>query len=317
MVARRDPIQTWRDRIGRSLLNLDFKVISDAPFHTTFKPLNVGLRAAQQTFSPGFTFRDNELVKDGDDAISLIICQSKQMDVVQGEHKVRLRRGEALLLPHDAPGMLGAESDHKFIAVSIPRADLLARDSRINDRVLLRAPRQSEILLLLQDYLEAIGKRQLIRTDSLPVVREHVLDLIALVFSQDTSLGETNHDPITNTRTEAALDYIRRHFSDPSLNLTSVAKALAISPRYLQRLLENSEKSFSALINELRLQEAFRLLTSSEFSALLISDIAFRCGFSDISHFNRLFRLHFGDTPSAIKAAKENSGDKYRSDKSD
>ena len=43
-------------------------------------------------------------------------------------------------------------------------------------------------------------------------------------------------------------------------------------------------------LNELRLQRAFKLLTEPHGSAPRISDIALEVGFSDISHFNRLFR---------------------------
>jgi AraC-like DNA-binding protein len=32
-----------------------------------------------------------------------------------------------------------------------------------------------------------------------------------------------------------------------------------------------------------------------------ICDIALRAGFSDISHFNRLFRSRFGDTPKGVR----------------
>jgi AraC-like DNA-binding protein len=36
-----------------------------------------------------------------------------------------------------------------------------------------------------------------------------------------------------------------------------------------------------------------------------ISTIAFDCGFSDISHFNRVFRRQFGCTPSDVRRAAE------------
>jgi AraC-like DNA-binding protein len=36
---------------------------------------------------------------------------------------------------------------------------------------------------------------------------------------------------------------------------------------------------------------------------LAIIDIAFAAGFGDVSHFNRVFRHRFGETPSGIRAA--------------
>src|SRR5262249_46609717 len=86
--------------------------------------------------------------------------------------------------------------------------------------------------------------------------------------------------------------------SDPELSLTTVAHSLRISRRYLQRLLKTSGTSFTAQVTELRLRQAFKFLQESE---LRISDLALRVGFSDISHFNRLFRSRFGDTPKRIR----------------
>jgi AraC-like DNA-binding protein len=67
----------------------------------------------------------------------------------------------------------------------------------------------------------------------------------------------------------------------------------------VHRLLETSGASFSERVNELRLQQAFMLLT--EEPPRRISDVALQVGFSDISHFNRLFRSRFGDTPRGVR----------------
>jgi AraC-like DNA-binding protein len=73
-------------------------------------------------------------------------------------------------------------------------------------------------------------------------------------------------------------------------------------PRYLQRLLESMGTSFTAHVNQLRLQRAFTLLIEARDGKGRISDVALQAGFSDISHFNRLFRSRFGDTPSGVRA---------------
>jgi transcriptional regulator GlxA family with amidase domain len=92
------------------------------------------------------------------------------------------------------------------------------------------------------------------------------------------------------------------HFSDPELSLAKVAHSLGISARYLQRLLETSGTSFTAHVTELRLKHAFTLLTARDLSDVCICNIALQAGFSDISHFNRLFRSRFGGTPKGVRA---------------
>jgi AraC-like DNA-binding protein len=64
-------------------------------------------------------------------------------------------------------------------------------------------------------------------------------------------------------------------------------------------LLYEDGASFSVRLNELRLRKAMDLLVHA--GDRRISDIAFDCGFNDLSYFNRCFRRRFGLTPSAAR----------------
>jgi AraC-like DNA-binding protein len=108
-------------------------------------------------------------------------------------------------------------------------------------------------------------------------------------------------------RLAAALDQIAASFQDPELSVATVARSQGISPRYLQRLMETSGTSFTARVTELRLQRAFALL--GEPGPGRISNIALEVGFSDISHFNRLFRARFGDTPRGVRGQSGRTAD--------
>jgi AraC-like DNA-binding protein len=44
-------------------------------------------------------------------------------------------------------------------------------------------------------------------------------------------------------------------------------------------------------------------LTDRRYLHLAIIDIAFEAGFGDVSHFHRVFRRRFGETPSAVRTA--------------
>jgi AraC-like DNA-binding protein len=124
----------------------------------------------------------------------------------------------------------------------------------------------------------------------------HIHDLVALAIGECAPLGESSASPVVAARHSAVLDYIAAHFQDPGLSLEIVARCQGISPRYLQRLMASSGTSFTGRVNELRLQRALKLLTEPLTNMQRISDIALEVGFSDVSHFNRLFRARFGDT---------------------
>jgi AraC-like DNA-binding protein len=71
-----------------------------------------------------------------------------------------------------------------------------------------------------------------------------------------------------------------------------------ISERYVQQLLEGAGSSFSAYLRDLRLKRARELLADPLTGRSRIGDIALMTGFNDLSHFNRMFRLKFGETPT-------------------
>jgi AraC-like DNA-binding protein len=46
------------------------------------------------------------------------------------------------------------------------------------------------------------------------------------------------------------------------------------------------------------------MLTDRRYLYLAIINIALAVGFGDISHFNRVFRRRFGETPSGVRATE-------------
>ena len=44
------------------------------------------------------------------------------------------------------------------------------------------------------------------------------------------------------------------------------------------------------------------MLTSPQGDSMKISDIAYACGFNEVSYFNRCFRRRFGASPTQFRA---------------
>jgi AraC-like DNA-binding protein len=105
---------------------------------------------------------------------------------------------------------------------------------------------------------------------------------------------------VRTARQSLVLDAIRRRAGEQGLDPAGVAKHLGMSVRYLHQLLESTGRTFSQHLIEQRLERARAELCKPD-CGLKIADIAFACGFSDISHFNRRFRHAFGDTPYGVR----------------
>jgi AraC-like DNA-binding protein len=85
-----------------------------------------------------------------------------------------------------------------------------------------------------------------------------------------------------------------------SLSLQQVSDELEINPAYLSREFSKyfDNLSFGDYIRKLRIQKAIHLMTDTDCS---LTEIAYLTGFSDQSHFNRIFKKQTGQNPSFYK----------------
>ena len=87
---------------------------------------------------------------------------------------------------------------------------------------------------------------------------------------------------------------------DTSISLKEISKNLDIHPAYLSREFSKyfENLSFGDYIRKQRIEKAIDYLTNSNYS---LTKIAYLTGFSDQSHFTRIFKKHTGKNPSEFK----------------
>jgi hypothetical protein len=85
-----------------------------------------------------------------------------------------------------------------------------------------------------------------------------------------------------------------------TLNLKEVSQSLHVHPTYLSREFSKyfDDLSFGDYIRKLRIEKAIQLLNESDHS---LAEIAYLTGFSDQSHFNRIFKKYTGKRPSEFR----------------
>jgi AraC-like DNA-binding protein len=127
----------------------------------------------------------------------------------------------------------------------------------------------------------------------------HLRELLANIFDPEGDLVRAGvYGGVRAARLQAVVGEIVRRLADPALTAAAVGRRLNLSERYVQQLLEGAGLSFSAYVRALRLKRARDLLREPQTRHLRVVDIASMAGFNDLSHFNRMFRLEFDETPS-------------------
>jgi len=123
--------------------------------------------------------------------------------------------------------------------------------------------------------------------------------LMAVAADEAAARAEPVRDAVRAGRQAQILAYLETHFGEAGLAPADVARALGISVRSLHAALESTGRSFSEHLTGLRVAAAHRLLAADELRS--VADIAFSCGFNDLSTFYRAFRRLCGATPRELR----------------
>lgn len=107
--------------------------------------------------------------------------------------------------------------------------------------------------------------------------------------------------PQTSTIVNQVQRELQLHLQSGEPKLNAIAQALQLSPRTLQRQLQEAGTSYQVLLDEVRRELAITYVQQQSISA---SDLAFLLGFSETSAFHRAFKRWIGRTLMEFRQIK-------------
>lgn len=94
---------------------------------------------------------------------------------------------------------------------------------------------------------------------------------------------------------QKVLDYLHNNYSNSELSQEQFCHDTGINRNRLAELLKGEVgTSFRTYLNEIRLTEAARIIAETD---LQMTEVAYKVGFGNVSHFNRLFKEKYELTP--------------------
>jgi AraC-like DNA-binding protein len=307
MLPERERFAAFREEFARRVLAMD--VVDSSTGRPRFDIAFMQLGAAGVGTLNGTSaefIREKHHLKDGSDDFRINIAEAAPIRFAHAGEEGVCAIGEAYLIDHARPERCSSGHGQAGGLINIAlRADALKTLVRHPEDLAGHAVRPGPALRLLHDYLRSLTALEEPPSPELaPIIGVHLLDLVAAALGPTAEAKEIiAKRGLKAARLRAILSEIARRFSDPAFDLVSISGALGLSRRYVQQLLEETGHSFTEHLLERRLERAFAMLTDPRSLHLPIIDIAFAAGFGDVSHFNRMFRRRFGDTPSGVRAA--------------
>lgn len=115
-------------------------------------------------------------------------------------------------------------------------------------------------------------------------------------------LMQSEQKNISDQTIQNVLTYIDEHYQEP-LNLKILSERAFMSESTFSRYFKKSTgKKFVDYVRSVRLEKARELLLSTGKS---ITKVAYECGFSNLSVFNKNFHEKFGESPSAFRRKEQ------------
>lgn len=214
-----------------------------------------------------------------------------------------LRDGGALAVYIGAEAEDGAGPEASWVGFVVARSLLGKHIAQTGGLVLLHGDGGKPVIRHLERYLNFLLDVGEIASELDTHIEATVLDLAALALTDDgVAAAPGGKRGLRSARLREVLGQIKTNFSDPAITVRGVAARLGVSPRYVNELLHETGASFSARVLELRLQKARAMLGRCSNDGLRISEIAYACGFNEVSYFNRCFRQRFGAPPTHYRS---------------
>lgn len=136
--------------------------------------------------------------------------------------------------------------------------------------------------------------------DEAAAVQEALVTILAAALRGEQPEDTGNLRPLSAALRQRALDLIDSHIDDPALGPDLIQRRLNVSRAHLYRAFA-ADGGVSSVIRDRRLDAAFLALTRTGGAARSISDVAYRFGFTNATHFFRRFRTRFGLTPGEVR----------------
>jgi len=141
------------------------------------------------------------------------------------------------------------------------------------------------------------------QTQVMPLRQHESVIRLLSIFAQHLSLL-ANQIVILQNHVESpviarAKAYIKEHQTE-NLRLAQVAKAVNTSSFYFCKLFKRATGlTFTDYVSRLRIEKAKALLLNPN---LRVSEIAYEVGFQSLTHFNRIFKNHLGQSPTRFRS---------------
>jgi AraC family transcriptional regulator, positive regulator of tynA and feaB len=294
-VQPRERFSYWREAVCRSIFNL---TIEAPPGHFAARmtarsagPLRIALGE-----STGYVVSRSvrEIESASDDSYSIYLQLRSEATITQRDQAFTFQSGDIAISDLQYPFTALLSGGGQRVTTVIPCEMIDRRAPWVRKTALRRLAADSPYVDLARRHIVAMAENPRMGETATSLLTENLCNLLALASATDIAPDRMQPE----LQIEAMFAFCRQKLHDPELTPQHVADHLGISLRTLQLRFKQIGSSFTQWLRDERLKACSVTLRDQNQRRLNISEIAYRWGFNDLSHFNKSFRARFNQTPT-------------------
>ena len=292
-IRESERVSYWRDAICQAVFSISIEA-SPERFSARIAARSSGALRFAKSESTGYrlvrTRRDIESAPA--DHYSIYLQMSGQTITTVGENTIPFYANDIAIYDGLRP-FRAVHGGRRAIAM-VPRAMIDARAPWMHRRPPRKLAAHSPFVDLARRHLlELSADDSVLSENATSLLTENLCNLLALASATD--IAPTRLQP--ELQIEAMLAFCRQNLHDAELSPQFVADRLGISIRTLHARFKQIGQTFGRWVLDNRLEACRIALCDQNQRTSNISEIAYRWGFNDLSHFNKAFRARFDKSP--------------------
>ncbi len=290
----------WQKAACDAFLPLEAERVDDGQFSGCIQVVHAGGIGVSSIKADKQIIRRSRRHIQKSEASSLIfICQTSGFGTVRQDcQDVKLKEGDITFVDSDRPYEFKFDAMFEQAVLQVPKQVFLERCRWLVGVAPIKLDGSNPLAQLVQVNLKTLLEvGGALPVNTRPMVFNNVINLLSTALGQ--AFGETPPEASEPTlmHIQRAKHYIIQNLKERRLCPDGIAHACDISPRYLRALFAEEGQTVSAWIRTQRLESARMELERTSNISAPINQIAYRWGFSDYTHFCRLFKATYGMSP--------------------
>lgn len=285
----------WRETLAS--LGLTTLLASAGTFH--FGEVSIKRSPTQATFALLRSSAQNlaALPKSEPQVLVGFVTYGRGHLTDSGRRAAEFADGDLWVCDPATPFSVQFRNDFEFLLLRLPRERLVGRLGRA----------ASVPTLVVGETVSAAAARPLMRAlaahfavmedGDVMAAEPAITELVLSALLAEARPEEDNATQVQTAHFARVCAQIEARLREPELSVGDVAGAEGLSARYIQRLFEGQDRSFSDYVRHRRLERCRLDLVNPQHADRSIAEIGFRWGFADQAHFSRVFSAAYGISP--------------------